>query len=82
VNHIRGGGYLDFEHPPPNRGSYTPLYTPSPLYGVPYPPSPWGVLGSKRGVNPVNEICIGYLRKIFWKIFWENLIFIWYGRIS
>jgi len=72
VNHIRGGDHLTFEHPPPNRGSYTPLYTPSPLYGVPYPPSPWGVLGVKRGVNPVNEICMGYPEKMFWKIFGKN----------
>ena len=49
----------------------TPLYTPSyggsPLYTLPYPPSPWGVLGVKRGFNSLNEICMGILKKLFIK---------------
>jgi len=55
--------------PPIRTPLYTPSYRGSPLYTLPYPPSPWGVLGVKRGVNTVNEICMEYLRKIFWKIF-------------
>jgi len=47
-----------------NRGPITPSL--SPVWGgpLPYPPSPWGVFRSFRGVNPVNEICGYFLRGV------------------
>ena len=70
----RGDPFGLYLSPPYNRGSHTPLY---PSYGgppLPYPPSPWGVFGVKRGFNTINEICMGILKKMFIKIFGK----IWY----
>ena len=74
---LRGDPYGVYLGPP----LYTPLWGPPLLNGVPYPPSPWGVLGVKRGFNSLNEICMGILKKLFIKFLRKFGIYL-YERIN
>ena len=54
-----GGSYISH-----NGGPIPPPYPP--IWGgpLPYPPSPWGVFRSFRGVDTLNEICGYFLRGV------------------
>jgi len=47
-----------------HRGSHSPLSLRIGGGPLPYPPSPRGVFGWFRGVNPINEICGYFLRGV------------------